>query len=146
MEFPGTKVTKQEDADPPTLEKLKADVALLQETLLRTDKFFRLKKLWVVEIYGFPAKGKKGGVMTLIHKNCIYKTDEGEQDENGRRLTIKLQHAKLQGGKDTLITNIYAPNSPSMAYYVDLTTWFAQSNYSHHVVAGDFNTVMHVCM
>lgn len=48
-----------------------------------------------------------------------------------------------QGGRDTLITNIYAPNSLNMAYFIDLTTWFAQSNYYQHVVGGDFNSIMH---
>lgn len=43
------------------LKKIKPDIALLQETNLRADTFFRLKKLWVGEVYGSPVKGKKEG-------------------------------------------------------------------------------------
>lgn len=66
------------------LKKLKADIALLQETHMKAEDYFRLKKLWVGEVYGFLAVGKKGGVLTLIHKKCTYKTEQVDADEKGR--------------------------------------------------------------
>lgn len=50
------------------LRKLKADIALLQETHLGEQDYFRLRKLWVGKVFGSPAQGKKGGVITLLHK------------------------------------------------------------------------------
>lgn len=71
------------------LKTLKTDVALLQETHLKKEDYFRLKKLWVGEVYGSPAKGRNRGVITPLHKNCKYKSRNEEIDETGRRLIIQ---------------------------------------------------------
>lgn len=43
---------------------------------------------------------------------------------------------------DMGITNIYAPNSPTKSYYQDLTVWLSSLVHTHHIVGGDFNSVM----
>lgn len=80
-------------------------------------------------------------MIALLHKNCKYKSTNEEMDENGRRLTIQLIPVGTQGDTDAdfLITNIYAPNSPTTTYYNDLTTWFAKSHLFKHVTGGYFN-------
>lgn len=56
--------------------------------------------------------------VALLHKNCKYKSTNEEIDETGRRLTIQLTPVGTQGDTDIdlLITNIYAPNSPTTTY------------------------------
>lgn len=44
------------------LKRLKADLALLQETHLAEEDFHRLKKWWVGEVVGSKARGKKAGL------------------------------------------------------------------------------------
>lgn len=91
------------------LKRLKADIALLQETHLENKNFFRLKKLWVEEIHGSAAKGKKGGVSTLIHKCCPYTTHLIDKDEEGIRVMIAL---KLQETTtERIMQQIYMPRT-----------------------------------
>lgn len=50
------------------LRNLKVDIAMLQETHLSEADLKRLKKMWVGEVRGALAMGKKGGVITLLNK------------------------------------------------------------------------------
>lgn len=43
------------------LRILNADIAVLQETHLPEEDFFRMRRLWVGEIAGSAAKGRKAG-------------------------------------------------------------------------------------
>lgn len=44
---------------------------------------------------GSLAKGKKGGVVTLLKKNLPYKIDKTDTDTEGRRVTITLRPTDL---------------------------------------------------
>lgn len=38
--------------------------------------------------------------------------------------------------------NLYASNSPSTAYFTDLTTWFTSTKHYTHIIGGDLNSTM----
>lgn len=124
------------------LHKLGAGVAFLLETPLTAQDFHRLKKLWVGEIYGSLAKGTKGGVVTLINKKCPYTTSEQDRDDRVRRISITLRPQGTEETNTILITNIYAPNSPSITYFNELTDWFTHTEHFTQIVGGDFNSTM----
>lgn len=95
------------------LKRLKADVALLQESHLTEADFPRMCKLWVGQVYGSAAAKGKAGVVILIHKNLPCEVLSSVHDTEGRILTLTL---KLFSRKWAL-TNVYAltlhPNSSS---------------------------------
>lgn len=107
--------------------KLRTDIALLQETHLPEIDFHRMNKQWVGEVVGLPALGRKAGVLILLRKGLRVKILDVEGDEAGRRATILLE----ENGVQIRITNIYAPNSPSIAYFQELSSWIAQKPQKH---------------
>lgn len=124
------------------LKKLHTDIALLQETPLGTQDYFRLKKFWVGEVVGSPAKDKKAGVLILMKKNLPYCIQNIDRDEEGRRISITLTNRSKHREPFT-ISNIYAPNSLSKEYFQSLTQWFLLKTTSkHHIVGGDFNSTI----
>lgn len=66
------------------LKRLGADVALLQETHLEDNKFFRLRSSWVGGVYGSSAQSHKAGVVTLLHKNVNCEVLSHQSDSEGR--------------------------------------------------------------
>ena len=90
------------------LKRLKADIALLQETHLSASDFPRMKKLWVGTVLGSEAVGRKAGVLLLIHRNLPCTVQAVNTDSQGRLVSA---HLKI-GSKDLVISNVYAPNSP----------------------------------
>lgn len=85
------------------LKRLRADVVLLQETHLPTDDLPRLRKLWVEEVYGSLAIGRKAGVAILLQKNLRHTIRDIRADSTGCKITLHLSLAS----KDIAITNIY---------------------------------------
>lgn len=53
------------------LKRLRADIALLQETHLSEQDFHRMRWLWVGEVRGSSARDKKAGVLILVHKQLL---------------------------------------------------------------------------
>lgn len=49
------------------LKRLKVDIALLQESHLKTTDFLRMWCLWVREVLGSLSDGGKAGVLVLLH-------------------------------------------------------------------------------
>lgn len=120
------------------LKRLRADVALLQETHLGEWDFNRMKKLWVGKVIGTPAVGRKAGAIILLHKNLDYKLIKQRGDEEGRKPTIDI----LLGTRNLAISNIYAPNVQNPQLYQELTHWLAAVSTPFHLIGGDFNNVM----
>lgn len=56
----------------------------------------------------------------------------------GILLSVKL-HIQEQ---DIRITNVYAPHSPTKAYFQELTSWLKDVTQPCHLIGGDFNCVM----
>lgn len=117
------------------LKILCTDIALLQETHLPKSDFNRMKKLWVGEVVGSPAVGRRAGVLILLRKGLQIKVISTERDNVGRRISILLE----DGGVSMRVTNIYAPTFPSTAYFQELSSWLGQQTQRHHYIAGDFN-------
>lgn len=111
---------------------MRTDIAFLQETHLGEQDFQRLKKLWVGEVIGSPALGRKAGVIILLHKKLPYAIRSVDRDQEGRKLTIHLTIAS----KDLAISNIYAVNFPGTAFFQDLSSWVLRSSDSLHLMGG----------
>lgn len=54
------------------LKILKMDIALLQEIHLSENDFSHMQKLWVGRVIGLTSKGRKAGVLILLHTNLSY--------------------------------------------------------------------------
>lgn len=121
------------------LKRHKVNIALLQETHLQVEDYHRMRKLWVGEVVGSPALGNKAGVMILFNKNLSYNILSVENDTHGRLVTtgVKFPTFSIQ------ITNVYAPNSPDEKALAFITEWGLKTSLTHHVLGGDFNTVLH---
>lgn len=116
------------------LRRLRADIALLQETHLGESDFQRLKRLWVGQVIGSPSKEKKAGVIILIQWNFQGTLGQVDQDTEGRMIMrIKLS------APTWAVTNVYAPNVQTKATYQALSKWLLSPDQSLHIVEGDFN-------
>lgn len=90
------------------LNKLKIDVAMLQETHLRKENIKRMCKFWLGELVGLGARDKKAGVLILLRKNMALEVSTTDADEEGRQVSITVTHRTTS----FRLTNIYALNSP----------------------------------
>lgn len=117
------------------LKRLRADVALLQETHLSEQDFHRMRRVWVGEVRGSSARDKKGGVLILIHKQITTTVEKEAHDDDSRmvRLTLGIGLDKI-----TLIY-IYAPNAQT---YQEMLGRLSESTNLIQVVGRDFNNVM----
>ena len=120
------------------LKRIKADIALLQETHLSASDFPRMKKLWVGTVLGSEAVGRKAGVLLLIHKNLPCSVLAVNSDSHGRLISA---HLKI-GSKELVVSNVYAPNSPGGSFYCELSSWLLQNTNLPHLVGGDFNDTL----
>lgn len=118
--------------------RLRDDITLLQKTHLQEGDFQRMKRLWVGQVVGSPAKGKKAGVLILIHKNIQGEIGRVTKDETGRVLTVQV----TIGTTRWALTNIYAPNEQNKATYQELSKGLLDQDQDKQIVKGDFNEVM----
>lgn len=65
-------------------------MALLQETPLSADDLTPLYILWVGEVYGSPAVGRKAGVVILLHRNLRHAVRDVWTDSTGRKMTLHM--------------------------------------------------------
>lgn len=120
------------------LQRLKADVALLQEMHIREEDFPRIRQLWVGEVLGSPLGLCQACVLVLLHKHLDYLIKETHRDEEGRKILILLQMQSIE----LRVTNVYALNLPTRDYFNSLSSWLVNIQHQFHVVGGDFNSVM----
>lgn len=71
------------------LKRLRAKVALLQETHLVKEDFICMQCLWVGKVVASLAVGDKAGVLVLIHKHLPW--DILDQTWNDKRASVLLQ-------------------------------------------------------
>lgn len=95
-------------------------------------------KLWVGKVYGSALKKGKAGVLILIHKNFPCKVVSMINDSEGHLLTLYLCIAT----RDLVVTNVYAPNSPSKSFFQSVSTDLAPFLHLPLVIGDDFNSVM----
>lgn len=120
------------------LKRLKADVALLQETHLDEKDFFRLRFSWVGKVFGSSAQANKAEVITLIHKNLNCEVTYSRSDMEGRWSHIVLNI----GNQPISIFNVYGPNTDSKIFYRGLETHLHLDTITTRIVGGDFNSVV----
>lgn len=60
---------------------------------------------------------RKAGVVILLHKRLAYDLVVVDSDDSGWMVTAHLKFHT----KEMLITNIYAPNSPTIAFFQEAT-------------------------
>lgn len=121
MECQRALIPPQTHGDTPPLKKIES--GLLQETHLPVADFCRMRKLWVGKTYGSAAVKGKAGVLILIHKNLPCDIESSTQDEEGHLLTVHLRVSS----KDLVVTNVYAPNSPTKSLFQTVTSHLAPS-------------------
>lgn len=99
-----------------------------------------MNKLWVGEVRGSPAQGKKAGVLILFHKQLGATVERKIHDTEGRliMLTIAIVQQKLT------LTNIYTTNNQRKKTYQDIMGWLGGATMTVHLMGGDFNNVMDV--
>lgn len=112
------------------LKKLHTDIALLQETHLLQADFPRMRKLWVGDVVGSPAIGRKAGTRIMIRKGLHVTLLSTERDTKGRRVSVLLE----EGGNTFRITYL-CPQLPlhyifSRACSMDGTAYAATSLHS----------------
>lgn len=120
------------------LKWLKTDIALLQETHLPSSDFWRMLKLWVGQTHGSASTNGKAGVVILIHKHLSCKVVSSDHDVERRLLTLHLWLSSI----DLILTNIYAPNSPTNSFFQAVATRLAPYLEYRLLLGGDFNTIM----
>ncbi|XP_040289974.1 exodeoxyribonuclease-like [Bufo bufo] len=120
------------------LKRLKADIALLQETRLVEGEWNRMRKLWVGSVHGSSANGRSSGVITLIHKSLPHKVLSLAPDEEGRllQMTIDTPCGLLE------VFDVYGPNDDNRDFFMKLETRLATQTTGIHMVGGDFNSVV----
>lgn len=121
-------------------KRLKADIALLQETHLAAEDFNHTRKLWVGQVFSSAAVKGKAGVLSPIHKNLSCEVLLIERDAEGHVLTAKLRLST----REWVLSNTYVPNSPSKHFFQTLSFHFAPFLHLPLLVGGDFNSVMHL--
>lgn len=95
-----------------------------------------MKKLWMGEVIGSPALGRKAGALILIHKSLPWSVQSMLSDGLGRKVLISLKFPS----QTIQITNVYAPNSPGSTFFKDTPALIMKNPLPFHVVGGDFNT------
>lgn len=119
------------------LNRLKTDIALLQESHLTSPDFH---KLWVGTFLGSDAIRHMAGVLIFIHKNLFCEVLSVESDNQGRFLTAIIR----LGNRDMILSNAYAPNNPRKQFFGDLSTRLLKSLHTPNIVGGDFNSILHM--
>lgn len=95
--------------------------------------------LWVGTVLGSDSNGRKAGFLILIHNNLPCTVLSVDSDPQGRFLSVHVQI----GTRDLIISNIYAPNSPTKQSFSELSTWLLRDPHLPHILVRDFNSTMH---
>lgn len=109
---------------------------ILQNLKKPSEDFSRMRKLWVGQIHGSSSVKGKAGVLILIHKNVPCEVVSSVNDDKGRLLTLHLHISN----RNLMVTNIYAPNSPTKTFFQSVSTHFPPYLHLPLMVGGDFNT------
>lgn len=94
---------------------------ILQETHLSAEDFSHMRKLSAGQVFGSSAVRGKAGVLLLIHKNLPCEVLSVDGDDEGRILIVKLKTSAWEW----VLSNVYAPNSPSKQCFQKLTSKLA---------------------
>ena len=120
------------------LQQLKADIAFIQETHLKTDAVGYLKRRWVGQLYHSQFNVKARGAAILIHKDIAFQAEEVIADTNGRYVIVIGQLFHLP----VILVNVYAPNFDDHNFFAKLFSAIPARNNYNLIIGGDFNCVL----
>ena len=114
----------------------RCNVLCLQETHTNIEKEGDWENQWGGRIVFSHGDTKARGVAILIKPNSDIQCKKIWSDEAGRILIAEL----IVDGKTIIICNIYAPNTDSPGFFIDVCEKL--NIYSEKIIIGDFNLVM----
>lgn len=120
------------------LKKLNAEIAFLQETHLRNQGHFRLRKGWVVQMYHSNFLFKSQGTAILINKNTPFIPSHVTSDPHGRFVVVTghLYNTPL------ILANVYTPNCDDEHFFSTFFASLPDLNTHNLIMGGDFNCVL----
>jgi len=120
------------------LNHLKADIAFLQETHLRTVDQFRLRGGWIGQAYHSNFGSKARGAAILISKNVPFVMSSIDSDPMGRYVIVV---GRLYGFP-VILANIYAPNWDDNAFFTNTLSRLPNMDTHSLILGGDTNCVL----
>lgn len=120
------------------LNKLQADICLLQETHLAKSDCNRIKSPQYNQVFSANANTKQRGVCILIHKKISFIHNTTIADTEGRYIIINIS---IDNNPIT-IGNIYGPNSDDPTFFQSFFSAISDLTDCPVIIAGDFNTVL----
>lgn len=120
------------------LKKLKTDIAFLQETHLRNQDHFRLRKGWVGQLFHSTFHFKSRGAAILINKNIPFISSSVTSDPHGRFVVVT---GSLYNTPLTLVS-VYGPNFDDEHFFSTFFASLPDLNTHRLIIGGDFNCVL----
>ena len=120
------------------LDKLHADICLLQETHLSESDHNRIKSAQYNHVFAANYNSKQRGVCILIHKKNTFVHNATISDPEGRYIIINIT---IDNSPITM-ANIYGPNSDDPAFFQSFFSAISNMTDCPVIIAGDFNTVL----
>lgn len=120
------------------LRQLRSGVIFLQETHLKDQDHWRLKKCWSGQYFHSNFGAKARGVAILINQNIPFVASTILPDKNGRFIIIS---GKL-GNTAVTLANVYAPNIDDVQFFQNFFSQLPDLNSHSLVLGGDFNCFM----
>lgn len=120
------------------LNKLQADICLLQETHLSESDYNKIKLSNYSHLFSAHYNSKQRGVCILINKKISFVHNTTITDPEGRFIIINISI----NNSPVTIGSLYGPNTDDPSFF---QTFFSSiSNFSNCpvIIAGDFNTVL----
>ncbi len=117
------------------LRQLKAEVAFLQETHLRSTDQSRLNCRWKGQIFHSSFQAKARGVAILIDKNVPFVPNYIISDKNGRYIIV----SGTLCNKNLILANFYAPNFDDVSFLKHALSLLPDLNCHSLILGGDFN-------
>lgn len=118
------------------LNKLNADICLLQETHLTDSELQYLKTKQYDQVFSSTYNSRQRGVSILVHKRLGLNQHTVITDPEGRYVIV---NATIYNHNLTIV-NVYGPNDDDPSFFHNLFSIIQGS--SNIIIGGDFNTVL----
>lgn len=120
------------------INKLQADICLLQETHTSESDCHKLRTPQFNQIFSAHFNSRQRGVAILIHKNISFINNNTITDPEGRFIIINITIHNTP----TTIACIYGPNKDDSSFFHTFFTSLSNLSDSPIIIGGDFNTVL----
>lgn len=103
------------------------------------EDFYRMRKIWVGQVFGSALVKSKAWVLILIHKNLLCEIISVNEDDVGRLLTLHMRiYNKTQSSP-----TIMPPTPPNKTFFQTVSSHLSSYLHVPLMVGGDFNSVLH---